>query len=175
VLDIIDIPLIQHQPDACQTENWLLDSGYYWAKVRQIGWAELQSYVESPSTLWTNTSSTYNGKNDEIPQADADELPTSLVLICVPTLELKVFAPGANFGNPKRRVLAEFQYRGIPYALWVTDPTIERNYKAQGDGTYALSECCLCVSLGEPFQKQNGESCRYKLVATVIQCKYVWS
>ena len=25
VLDIIDVPLIRHQPDACQTENWLLD------------------------------------------------------------------------------------------------------------------------------------------------------
>ena len=80
-----------------------------------------------------------------------------------------MFAPGAAFGNPKRRVQANFQHRGIRYALWVTDPVIERDYKARADGTYTIGECCLCVSLGEPLQKQNGESCRYKLVAAVIQ------
>ena len=169
VLDVIDVPLIRHQPHACQTENWLLDPGYYWTKVRQVGWAELQRYVENPATLWTNTRSTYNGANDEILQADADALPNSLVLIRIPSLELRVFAPGAAFGNPKRRVQANFQHRGIRYALWVTDPVIERDYKARADGTYTVGECCLCVSLGEPLQKQNGESCRYKLVAAVIQ------
>lgn len=169
VLDVIDVPLIRHQPHACQTENWLLDPGYYWTKVRQVGWAELQRYVENPATLWTNTRSTYNGANDEILQADADALPNSLVLIRIPSLELRVFAPGAAFRNPKRRVQANFQHRGIRYALWVTDPVIERDYKARADGTYTIGECCLCVSLGEPLQKQNGESCRYKLVAAVIQ------
>jgi len=169
VLDIIDVPLIRHQPHACQTENWLLDPGYYWAKVRQVGWAELQGYIENPPTLWTNISSTYHGTNDEIPQSVADVLPTSLVLIHVANLVLKVFAPGAAFGNSKRRVMAEFQHRGVPYALWVTDPIIERTYKTQADGTYALDESCLCISLGEPFQKQSGEWFRYKLVATIIQ------
>lgn len=169
VLDIIDIPLIQHQPHACQTENWLLDPDYYWTKVSQVGWAELQRYVESPATLWTNSRSTYNGANDEILQADADALPNSLVLIRVPALELRVFAPGADFGNPKRRVLADFMHRSIRYTFWVTDPVIERDYKARPDGTYTLAECCLSVSLGEPMQKQNRESCRYKLVAAIIQ------
>ena len=169
VLDIIDVPLNLHQPHACQTENWLLDSGYYWTKVRQVGWAELQCYVENPATLWTNTRSTYNGVNDEILQADADALPNSLILIQVRSLELRVFVPGVAFGDLKRRVLAEFQHRGIRYALWVTDPVIESDYTARSDGTYTIGECCLCVSLGEPLQKQNGESCRYKLVAAVIQ------
>jgi len=168
VLDIIDIPLIQHQPHACQTENWLLDPDYYWTKVSQVGWAELQRFVKNPATLWANGRSTYNGANVESLQANADVLPNSLVLIRVPALELRVFAPGVDFGNPKRRVLADFRYRGIQYAFWVTDPVIERDFKARADGTYTLIECCLCVSLGEPKQKQNGESCRYKLVAAVI-------
>ena len=90
-------------------------------------------------------------------------------MIRVSALELRVFAPGAAFGNPKRRVLATFRHRGGPVRAWVTDPLIERDYKARADGTYTLDECCLCVSLGEPMQKQNGESCRYKLVAAVIQ------
>lgn len=169
VLDIIDVPLIRHQPHACQTENWLLDPDYYWTKVGRVGWAELQRYVENPATLWANTRSTFNGSNDEILQADADALPNSLALIRVSALELRVFAPGAAFGNPSRRVLATFRHHGVQYALWVTDPLMERDYEARADGTYTLGECCLCVSLGEPMQKRNGESCRYKLVAAVIQ------
>lgn len=168
-LDVIDVPLIRAAPHGCQTENWLLDPGYYWSRVRRVGWAELQGYVEAPATLWTNGRSTYNGANDEIPQAEADRLPNSLVLIRVPALELKVFAPGADFGKPKRRVQALFTYRHVHHALWITDPVIERELKAQPDGTYPLGECCLCVSLGEPFHKQNGESCRYKLVAAVMR------
>ncbi|RIH85523.1 dual OB domain-containing protein [Calidithermus roseus] len=169
VLDIIDVPLIRHQPHGCQKENWLLDPDYYWTKVGQVGWAELLRYVEDPETLWANTRSTYNGANDEILQADADALPNSLFLIHIPTLELRVFESGGAFGKPKRRVQASFEYRRIRYALWVTDPVIERDYKDRADGTYMLGECCLTVSLGELFQKQNGERCRYKLVAAVIQ------
>lgn len=169
VLDVIDVPLLRRHPHSCQTENWLLDPGYYWSKVRQIGWGELQNYVENPATLWTNGRSTFNGANDEILQATADALPNSLVLIHVAGLTLEVLAPGAAFGNPKRRVQAHFQHRRIPYKLWVTDPNIERDYKARADGIYQLAESCLCISLGEPMQKQNGESCRYKLVAAIMQ------
>jgi hypothetical protein len=161
--------LIRHQPHACQTENWLLDADYYWSKVRAVGWAELQHYLENPATLWVNRRETYSGTNDEILRTEADVLPNSLFLIRVPYLELKVFAPGVDFGNPKRRVQADFRHRGVRYALWVTDPVIERHYKARDDGTYQVGECCLCVSLGEPMQKQNGDWCRYKLVAAVIQ------
>lgn len=169
VLDVIDIPLLHHQPRTCQKENWLLDPAYYWTKVRNIGWEELQLYVENPTTLWINTRSTYHGANDEILQTEADTLPNSLFLLRLPALELRVFAPGAAFENTKRRVLADFRHRNIQYAFWVTDPIIERDYKARNDGTYTLGECCVCVSLGEPFQKPSGEWCRYKLVAAVIQ------
>jgi hypothetical protein len=168
ILDIIDIPLIRHQPHACQTENWLLDPDYYWTRVRQVGWSELKHYVESPPTLWTNGRSTINGSNDEIPRADADALPGSLYLIYVPSLELRVFAPGTAYNNPKRRVLADFRYRGVRYAFWVTDPVIERDYKALSDGTYQVGESYLCVSLGEPFRKGE-EEFRYKLIAAIIQ------
>lgn len=160
--------MIRHQPHACQTENWLLDPDYYWTRVRQVGWSELQSYVERPRTLWTNGRSTINGSNDEILRADADALSRSLYLIHVASLELRVFAPGAAYNNPKRRVLVDFGHRGIRYALWVTDPLIERDYKARNDGAYRVGESCLCVSLGEPFRKGQ-EEFRYKLVAAVIQ------
>lgn len=52
----------------------------------------------------------------------------------------------------------------IEYALWVTDPNIERPYLAGEDGHYELGECYLTISLGEPFN----DHC-YKLVAAVVQ------
>lgn len=62
-----------------------------------------------------------------------------------------------------------FEYCGVRYALGVTDPVIESDYLARADGTYTLSECCLCVSLTKPLEKWNGEQCSYKLIAAVIQ------
>ncbi len=62
-----------------------------------------------------------------------------------------------------------FTHRGLPYRLWVTDPLIERAYLAQADGYYTGGECCLTISLGEPFQKKDGSWHRYKLVAAVVE------
>lgn len=84
------------------------------------------------------------------------------------SLDLRVFAPSAAYNNPRRRVLADFRYRGVRYAFWVTDPVIEREYKVRDDDTYQAGESCLGVSLGEPFHKGE-EEFRYKLVAAVIQ------
>lgn len=168
VLDVVDIPLLQHHPHACQTENWLLDPSQYWQRARRSEWTELQAHVENPQTLWINGNSTYHGLNDEIPQAIADKLPRSLYLIRVPRIDLRVFAPSEAFGNPKRRVQGHFQHAAIQYTLWVTDPYIERNFLARGDGSYSLGECCLTVSLGEPYEKK-GQYYRYKLVAAVIE------
>jgi len=169
LLDVIDVPLLHAVPHACQVENWLLDPGYYWTRVRSAGWAELHHFVETPTTLWANGQSTYHGLYDEIPQAVADALPGSLYLIRVDEVTLHVFAPREAFGNHKRRVQAHFTHRGVPYRLWVTDPVIEGTYLAQTDGYYTGGECCLTISLGEPFQKNDGSWHRYKLVAAIVE------
>ena len=169
LLDVIDVPLLRAVPHACQVENWLIDPGYYWTRVRSAGWAELQQFVESPPTLWVNSQSTYHGLYDEIAQAIADALPGSLYLIRIDQVTLHVFAPQEAFGNPKRRVQANFTHRAVPYRLWVTDPVLERTYLAQPDAFYQLGECCLTISLGEPFQKKDGSWHRYKLVAAIVQ------
>jgi hypothetical protein len=169
VLDIIEIPLVRAAPHACQTENWLIDPERYWRRIRRIGWDELQNFVETPTTLWVNGESTYRGENDELLQAVADAQTRSLYLIGVEQIELRVFAPSAAFGNPKRRVQTSFTFRGAGYSLWVTDPVVERDYLARPDGRYRLGACCLTISLGEPFRKSDGQSCRYKLVAAIIR------
>lgn len=164
LLDIIDVPLLAHRPTDCQRENWLLDPESYWDKVGVFEWAGLQEFAETGGTLWRNGNSTYNGINDQISVELAAQETSSLKLVFVRGLQLRVFAPGAAFGNSKRRVQARFTFAGCNYAFWVTDPPIERTYLAMDNGHYQFGECYLTVSLGEPFQ----EHC-HKLVAAVLE------
>ena len=78
-------------------------------------------------------------------------------------MQLIVFKPGEAFGNNKRRVQGRFSHAGKEYALWVTDPHVERRYLAKLDGSYGVGECYMTISLGEPYQ----DAC-YKLIAAVI-------
>ena len=167
VLDIIDVPLIRAQPSSYQSENWLLDPGYYWALQGRASWDELVDFRDEPPQLWLNDSSTFSGLNDRVALTDAQSLANSLFLLYIENLSLRVFAPGEAFGDHKRRVQANFCYNGVNYWLWVTDPLIERKYLAGEDGDYAVGECFITVSLGEPHK-----GFCYKLVATIITPNY---
>ena len=167
VLDIIDVPLIGPQPNSYQSENWLLDPAYYWSRQGQVTWEELFDFRDEPAQLWMNDSSSFSGLNDRIALTDAQSLANSLFLLYIENLSLRVFAPGEAFGNPKRRVQANFCYNGVNYLLWVTDPLIERKYLAGDDGDYTVGDCFITVSLGEQY-----EGFCYKLVATIITPNY---
>ena len=164
VMDIIDISLLRHQPWRYQNENWLLDPGYYWRRVGRVKWKHLQSLASVDCSLWSDGFSTYIGRNDQIPDSRSDSLKNSLCLIPVDRLELRVCAPGEAFGNTKRRVQARFDYMGVGYALWVTDPKYERKYLRMPDGGYDLGESYMTISLIEPFQGYI-----YKVVAAIIE------
>jgi hypothetical protein len=163
VLDVIDVPLIEARPKDYQQENWLLDPKLYWAKRGSLSWKDLSSLQDRRGPLWIDGNSSYNGLNDRIPLAQAIDLRSSLKLIHVGNLQLRVFAPGEAFGNTKRRVQAKFNFDGTDYWLWVTDPIVERKYLGESDGEYAVGEVYLTISIGEPYQ----DYC-YKLVATMI-------
>ena len=164
VLDIIQVPLLEARPKDYRQENWLIDPQLYWAKLGTLIWQGLPSFQDRTGPLWVIGNSTYNGLNDRIPLTQAIELRSSLKLIHVRSLELKVFAPGEAFGNTKRRVQARFAFDGMDYWLWVTDPIVERKYLAESDGEYEVGEAYLTISIGEPYQ-----GCCYRLVATVIR------
>ena len=164
VLDVIDVPLLRSAPETFQQENWLLDPGRYWAKAGTVSWAQIEGFLDPVEPLWVDGHSTYHGTNDKIPDEIAAGLTSSLRLVRVPRLRLRVFSPGEAFGDPKRRVQARFDHAGSTYALWVTDPIYERRFLAQDNGVYDLGECFLTISLGEPF---NGAT--YKLIATILE------
>lgn len=164
LLDIIEIPLLKRCPGGCQQENWLLDPELYWVKTGALDWEELGPISETAGTLWKNGISTYHGESDRIPEFDADKETSSLKLVRVDQVKLRVYAPGADFGNAKRRVQARFDFAGHSYALRVTDPKIERAFLGQADGEYQLGESCLTISLGETFEGYS-----YKLVAAILE------
>lgn len=64
VLNIISIPLIEPKPKSYQTENWLLESMYFWEKHGRAGWDDLEVMEDPVADLWTNVFSTPKGKPD---------------------------------------------------------------------------------------------------------------
>jgi hypothetical protein len=93
VLDVIDVPLQGPAPITYQTENWLLEPNLYWVCAGRLPLEELYRYVEPAGPLWLNGFRTFNGDNDTIPVGQADLLQSSLRLIRVPNVDLRVFAP----------------------------------------------------------------------------------
>lgn len=165
VLDVIEVPLIRSVPNSYQHENWLLDPGFYWVKTKKFSWSKLQSFVEPCAPLWINGYKTYHGCHDRVPFEKAKTLQTSLRLIRLDQLMIKVYSPGAKFGDHKRKIQGEFRCAGVLYRLRITDPVYERRYLARPDGTYEIGECCVTISLGEP----HTDGFTYKLIAAVIE------
>ncbi len=163
VLDVIDVPLLNSQPKDYQQENWLIDNHRYWTRVAHIDPSQLNQFTDSRALLWTNSSSTYNGRNDRVPQSTAIGLRDSLRLLRVNGLTLSVSAPGEAFGNYRRSVQGRFLYNETDYWLRITDPNYERQYLQQPDGNYQIGECFLTISLGELYQGYS-----YKLIAAII-------
>jgi hypothetical protein len=65
LLDVITIPMIEPRPYGFQTENHLIDDGYYWTKEREASWDDLQAALDPiAAPLWDNSSSSYNGLHD---------------------------------------------------------------------------------------------------------------
>lgn len=168
VLDVMTVPLAYASPMGHQTENWTLDGQYYWQKLGRVDWEGLLTLVDDVGQLWLNGWSTYNGENDEVPVTHAATLGDSLALVHVPAMTIRVFAPGAAFGNPKVRVQGTFVLGAHRYSLWITDPYYERDYLARGLGTYELDECCVTVSLSEEHEGNY-----YKLIAAIFERRLV--
>jgi hypothetical protein len=79
-------------------------------------------------------------------------------------LTVKVVTEGAEFGNARRRVRADFKDIGTYYSLIVTDPVAEKALLARENAEYKPRDTYLCISLGEAYT----DGWCYKLVAAVI-------
>lgn len=165
ILDVIEIPMIAAVPRVHQIENQMIDHEYYWTKTGSLNWGDLEDMEETPDSLWLNGDSTYHGRNDRVLQNAAASLNSSLLLIQPQDVTIRVLTPGADFGNPKRAVRADFQYNGTRYNLKVTDLTAEQIFLAKQNGNYEIDQdLYFCVSLAEA----HTDGYCYKLVATIF-------
>lgn len=168
VLDIIRIQFIEYKENTFQTENILIDSGYYWEKTGEFNHADLDLLLDNPESLWRNHNSSYNGIRDRISEANTAGISNSLYLIktCV---TINVATEGTDFGNPRRKVRCTFTYNSWQYKLPVTDPKIEEEYLGYEDGDYPIGMKYLCVSLGLCFSHDaQNERYAYMFAAGVI-------
>lgn len=164
LLDIIRVPILEVRPSGHQVENVLLNPEYYWKLEGHLSVGALSGFPLERGRLWINGHHTIAGLNDQIPVVELAAIRSSLALIRVEAISFEVCVPGAAFNNPKRRVQGQFTHAGERYALWVTDPLIERQYLALENGSYASGAAYLTISLGEPFNDHS-----QKLIAAVMK------
>lgn len=164
LLDIIEMNLspVEAPRQAYQTENHCVAPGPPWHKTGQWPWKRLTPFVDSPPRLWVTGESSTHGMNDRVRLSDAARFDGSLYLIEPENLLLVMGNEGDAFR--KRKLRAEFRYRGVMFRLSVTDPKAEAIFEERGSGAYPVSDAYLCVSLGEP----HTDGFCYKLVAGVI-------
>ncbi len=163
VLDVVEVKMIRPQPQHHQRENHLIDHMSYWWNQGSCSWGRLLAAVEDPAgPLWLNGTSSSNGLNDRVPEAQANGLLRSLWVVRPEGLVLTGEGKWTDSG-PRPSVRAHFHLCGHRYSLVVTDPFIEDHFLARGDGEIRRDDALLCLSLGELYR-----GFAYKLVASVI-------
>ncbi len=105
------------------------------------------------------------GKSNRITPEQEKSETSSLNLIHVQKIQLKVFRSRERFNDMKEKLRTYFWFSDVHYDLSVTDPKIEKQYLARNNGDYDVDECHLTISLGEPYV--HDKKC-YKLVAAAI-------
>ena len=168
LLDIIDIPLLKHQPHDYQKENWLLDSKSKWTKGDKAEVGDLWNLVDSNATLWSNESNSKEGLKNRIAEDNCKAIDGSLRFIYVDKLILKVSGP--KYKNKSKTVRGVFQYDQIEYNFSVTDPKIEKYYSNKFNDDYELGKSFLTISLGD-LHDEFPCKFAYKLIAAIIECK----
>lgn len=167
LLDIINVPCERHYPVPHQSENHVIDPGYYWAKQGYVAWKDISRWLDSPKTLWDIGGGSYSGLNNRVSVGQENGI--SLYLVAVDRLLLLVGRKAPEYPDSKRGVRGEFVYCGATYRMDVTDPVIERNFLNREDGQYEILHPVLCVSLGDPHQAAGStQSYFYKLIAAVL-------
>jgi hypothetical protein len=166
LLDIIDVPLINPVPRNHQTENHLIDGTREWIKRGQFGWQRMPQLEENPSTLWINSTRTSAGSFNCISQDEAATQGNSLFLIKCRGVSISI-TNTVREAQPVRNHFASFRFNGVYYALKLTDLAVIDRLKSKPLGSYSLSDVYLCVSLTEPFEKDNNRC--HKIVAAIFR------
>lgn len=162
VLDVIDVPVVEAQPEGHQQENWVIDPEHRWVKVGSMDGSALAYWLDPSPTLWVDGHSSDNGVNDRVPLSETDALDGSLSLIRVDSLRVNV---SENAGKPMPVLRGSFHYNDSDYSLRITDAAAEKHAVGMPHGDYEVGARFLTISLtADPF-----EGSLYKLIAAIIR------
>lgn len=164
VMDVIDVPLLEHKPRYHQQENWQLDPKKKWRKVGRVNWDDLEEMTDPAAPLWNGGTPGLSQRTDRIHSNRAAKFSSSLRLIHVDKLFLSVLVESTQYGTHRRRVQGRFIHCELMYRLWVTDWHYEKYYLSKNDGEYEIGECYLTVSLSKEYRGYA-----YKLIAAIIE------
>lgn len=165
LLDIIDVPLLKASPHNHQTENHVIDAKKQWVKTGEFRWKDLEQLREDPQSLWINSDSTSTGVFNCVSQEEAAVLHDSLVLIKEKPFIVEVGSKTWE-GKTTKIYRGSFKFKGTEYKLSVTDPSATKSFAAKDEGDYPMDDVYLCVSLTEPFEKDNNRC--HKLIAAIL-------
>lgn len=151
LLDVITVEIKNAKPNGFQPENYLIDTDYYWSFDSHFNFDDLDKFIDNPSCFWTNTESSYNGKNDRIDPFNFNTIKKSYIFLKLTSSTIIVREEGREFGNPKRKVRLRFVINNKEYVLPITHPEVERYYLGKDDGEYIINEVhYVSVSSGMP-------------------------
>lgn len=168
VLDVVEIPLLEHRPLPCQPENWLIDDTVPWRLVRRPpsegDFRLLGTNIEHDPLLFGCT-----GDKIAEPAADAAPRDASLAIVAPSEATLK----WSSFDH-KRKTRMRFILSGTMYDLRVTDPILENQWRPPecGSPEYMIhpdtachreDQLLLTISLADPWKGYC-----YKLVAAAF-------
>ena len=156
-LDVVTPNWAARAPIRHQRENRLLGAAGL-RRCGRVGWDDLPTLADEPTSLWINGYSSGCGLNDRVPDSLLDAQPGSLKLVAVHDLVL--YALPSYRGKVKRR--ADFRIGMHRYNLALTD-TFAMHWLV-GNPRVGIEEAFVCISLAVPF----GDGFAYKVVASVI-------
>lgn len=104
LLDIVSVPLLRASPVAHQVENHTLDDQYYWTKQGTATWDQVAAAIDGHDmAFWNHSESTYHGLNDKVAESVLGTIGSSLKLIMVNDLQIRVRSEDGYEGRPARR------------------------------------------------------------------------
>ncbi len=174
VLDIVDVPLLEHANDPTQPENWRLATDKPWRRVTTVPAVPLPLLREEPAHLWIE----FSQETDRISAAAVAGSGEQASLFLIQPRKFRLVARlerDGPAGKEHRRRRAVFEFGRERYNLSVTDPTVDARYldpfPTPNEGPRKVElpcgdNCLLCVSRTPVFD----DGCHYKVVASVIEC-----
>ena len=140
-------------PHGFQQENWLLPPGH--GIALQQPWDQDYDQFLDPETeeLFRDGYSTKAGRNNYVPESQAQKLEQSLRFLKVEGLELACHRQ-TNRNHPHGRIKGHFRKNRREYALWITHHETEGRYLIAPDPDLPLrlETAYLTVSLLPPLE-----------------------